>query len=399
MKKLIYLLCALPLLWACSNNEDEINEEKQNPQESRNDLPSTEVFVQGALLNYTTQTRSHGYGDKWPCVNAEEGWESARFSIRIDGQIPGYINQSSSKYWGGFSGPNLGKVFTSYPYGRYDDRGFDYYLVDKASGKNIGLFRYVFDPEGVQTVKAIKEFPSVKEFLTYVRDNSSNASEKNTLTAILENVDVDEDLKVIWYVVKEVGRQYGWHVNGVLTTKDTESVYDIPKIKEEIEKDVKQYNFEESHFDPNGVPDNVEVDIHLQEHKDWNEIKTSTHIRTDAGSVTINLPLDESYIVEQDDFAVRFYDYYYKEYAINHEITHDANGITIKINNIDSEFVQDLKRKYGDGLTVEVHSYCTQLEGIWEQLKNSTVVTGNPCTLKGQITNAYKPEERVLIGE
>lgn len=379
MKKIFYLCLSVVLLCVTSC------------QQVQNDIilndttvPSTQVFVQRIPIQYT-YTRANGYGDKWPHVESE--WEAARFSIRIDGRIPGYQNQSSTKYWGGFSGPNLGKVFTMYPYGRYNDRDFDYYKVDTKTGNNIGLFRYVFDPEGVHTLSAIKEIPDVKTFLTYVKDNTSNLPERAALTAILES---QEDLKVIWYVVKEVGMQYGWHVNGILTFKDVTSVDEIPDIKDAMQEDIKKYDFQETDFDPTKVEDGIEYDIHLQEHKDWNEIKTSVHIRTDVDSITINIPLKEEDIVEQDDFAIRVYEFYYKEYYISHEITHNENGITIVITNIKKSLINELKSRFGDGLTIEIHSYTNKLEGIFEDMKKSTVIANKDCNIKGQITSAYQ---------
>lgn len=343
----------------------------------------TELFVQGIPIEYT-YTRAGGYGSKWPHIENE--WEAARFSIRIDGRIPGYQNQSSTKYWGGFNGPNLGKVYSMYPYGRYDDRGFDYYQVDKATGNNVGLFRYIFDAEGIQTLTAIKEIPDVREFLTYVRDSNSNVSERTALTAILES---DQELKILWYVVKEVGSKNLWHVNGVLTFPDVNSVLDIPDIKDAIKEDIKKYNFEDSDFNPTKVEDCIEYDIHLQEHKDWNEIKTSIHIRTDINLLSINIPLKYQDIVEQDDFAIRVYEFYYKEYYVQHEILHNENGITINIINVDEDLINELKAKFGDGLTIEIHSYTNRLEGIFEDIKKSTVVVDKECTVKGQITSAY----------
>lgn len=388
MKKLtLFLFSALfsmlMILGSCEKDESIVNIINYKK------LPSTEVYIQGAYIGSEYITRRAGYGDRWPHVEAE--WESARFSIRIDGTIPGYTNQSSTEYWGGFEGPNLGKVYAIYPYGRYDDRGFDYYQVDKATGMNTGLFRYVFDPTGVNTLNAIMEIPDMKVVLEYWRDKNRSQKEVNDLNAILAEWD---NYNILWYVVKEVGSKNLWHVNGVLTDKD--NIFDTTE-GDDIQKDVDEYNFEPTITDPLSVPDNVEVDIHLQEHKDWNEIKTSIHIRTDAKDVIINIPIDYSNIVEQDDFAVRFYDYYYQEYEIEHEIIHDVNGITIKINNIDPDFINMLKRNFGDGLTVEVHSYAKQIEGIYEEIKQSTITTTNICDIKYSISSAYDPEDWILF--
>ena len=91
------------------------------------------------------------------------------------------------------------------------------------------------------------------------------------------------------------------------------------------------------------------------------------------------------------------FDFYYKEYNITHTVYHDANGITIEISNIPAQLIQNLKQNFGDGLTVEIHSYCTT-EDIWEQLSKSRVVKlGKPCTVIGQVTSALRPDERVSL--
>jgi hypothetical protein len=181
---------------------------------------------------------------------------------------------------------------------------------------------------------------------------------------------------VLWYVVKEVGMRYGWHVNGVIVD------HEVARPTVDITK----------------VPNNVEIDIHQQKHQDWCEIKTSIHIRTDVESIKINIPIKEDNILEQDDFAIRIFDYYYKEYIITHTVTHDANGITIEISNIPSSLIDLLKNKFGDGLTVVIHSYCKREDEVWNDLKNSAVISmGKPCTLQGQITSALQEGESIPI--
>lgn len=342
-------------------------------------LPETRVFVQGQLIS-TAATKASDLA--WPYVS-DEGWETARFSIRADGTLPGYINQSSSKYYGrpaGKDGKNRGKVLSAYPYGHYNDRDLDYYKKDKKTGENIGLFRYIYDPEGLNTKKVILEAPLVEDILADEVDdlqakiNNNQDVAKNT--AELEKVNALIDLgseylnsHVLWYVVKEVGMKNGWHVNGV----------------------IRDYEIGE----PDQIPDNVEVDIHQQEHADWNEIKTSVHVRTDASFVEINIPLAPEDIVEQDDFDIRVYKSYFKDVVygdVTVEITHNEKGITILVKDINAELIDEYKEDFGDGLTVEIHSYCTNddNDAIWEKVKKSCVVTtGKPCTVVGQITSAY----------
>ena len=141
----------------------------------------------------------------------------------------------------------------------------------------------------------------------------------------------------------------------------------------------------------------VEIDIHQQIHQDWNEIKTSIHVRADVESIKINIPLNQADVIEKDDFAIRAFDFNYKEYNVTHTVTHDANGITIEISNIPAELIQELKQNFHDGLTIEIHSYCTT-EDIWEQLSKSKVVKlGKPCTVKGQVSSALRPGEKVEL--
>lgn len=342
MKKLFLLL----LLFVVSCSNIEINQQLQG-------LPETEVFIQGNLIQKTK-------GYVWPYVS-DEGWETARFSIRKDNTIPGYTNMSSGQYYGrppGKDGHNRGRVLTSYPYGHYNDRDFDYYKRDKKTGNNVGMFRYVYDPKGLQTQNAIIEAPSVVDILS---DEPADARITELLALGKEYL----DSHILWYVVKEVGGKELWHVNGIIV--DTV----VGK--------------------PTKVPENVEIDIHQQKHIDWNEIKTSVHIRTDIESIKINIPLSFDDIVEQDDFQIRVFTSYYKEYQnVTVTITHNEKGITIEISNINPDIINSLKETYGDGITVEIFSYS---KSISDKIKDSHVITtGKPCTIVGQITSAYNDE-------
>ena len=377
MRKIFSTLFVLPLMVACSSDS---GDESTNTIDNSN-LPETEIYVQGQLLGANTaETRSYLGEYQWPYVNTVEGWETARFSIRADGYIPGYIDQSSVLYYGrsaGKDGRNRGEVYTLYPYGRYNDRDLDYYQKDKKTGNNIGMFRYVLDQAGLKTQFAIKKAPKVVDILQdEIDDNKKNLDKVYEWMALEAANPGYLDKHVLWYVVKEVGMRNGWHVNGVIVD------YEV-KNKSEITYD-DQLN-------------EVEIDIHQQTHQDWNEIKTSVHIRADVESVTINIPLNQADVIEKDDFAVRAFDFNYKEYNLTHTVTHDANGITIEISNIPAELIQELKQNFHDGLTIEIHSYCTT-EDIWEQLSKSKVVKlGKSCTVKGQVTSALRPDEKVTL--
>lgn len=384
MKKFLSLFAIAALMVSCDSESTDVN----NGTTENSNLPQTEIFVQGQLISANTaETRTGEY--KWPYVNEAEGWETARFSIRADGNIPGYIDQSSTLYFGrpaGKDGNNRGEVYTLYPYGHYNDRDLDYYQKDKKTGNNIGLFRYVLDQAGIQTQFAIKKAPLVVDILGDEKDDLEAAIAKNQNVA-KNQASLDQvnallalgsdylEKHILWYVVKEVGMKNGWHVNGVISENEVPNKSTI------------------AYIDPN----NVEVDIHQQTHKDWNEIKTSVHIRADVESVTINIPLNQADVIEKDDFAIRIFDFDYKEYSITHTVTHNENGITIEISNIPAQLIQELKQNFHDGLTVEIHSYCTT-EDIWEQLSKSRVVKlGKPCTVNGQVTSALRPDDKVEL--
>ena len=366
MKKFLSLFAIAALIVSCDSEVSDVN----NGSEESSNLPQTEIFVQGQLLSANTaETRSYLGEYQWPYVNTVEGWETARFSIRASSTL--YYGRSAGK-----DGRNRGEVYTLYPYGRYNDRDMDYYQKDKKTGNNIGMFRYVLDQEGMKTQLAIKKAPKVVDILQdEIDDNKKNLDKLNEWMALEAANPGYLDKHVLWYVVKEVGMKNGWHVNGVIVD------YEVPDYT----------------VNPDNVPNNVEIDIHQQTHQDWNEIKTSVHIRADVESVTINIPLKQEDVIEKDDFAIRIFDFDYNEYHIAHTVTHDANGITIEISNIPAQLIQDLKQKFGDGLTIEIHSYCTT-EDIWEQLSKSRVVKlGKPCTVNGQVTSALRPDEKVEL--
>lgn len=378
MKKLIFFILLSVALIGCTS-ENYGGSDKSN-------LPATRVFVQGHQIG-DLQTKA-GSGLKWPYVDPE-GWETARFSIRADGTVPDYMDHPSAQYYGrkpGKDGRNRGKVYTDFPYGHYNDRNFDYELKDKETGNNIGLFRYVFDSKGVQTQLAIKQAPKVSDILQDVVDDltaeiaagknvTSNTNKLNDVNALIALGDDYLESHVLWYVVKEVGMKNGWHVNGSIVADP------VPAPT------------------PHMVAPNVVVDIHQQQHADWAEIKTSVHIRTDAESVVLNIPLAYDDIVEKDGVNVRvFNETGFDGLSVTTE--HNDEGITITIAGIPADKIDELKALYNDGLTVEVHSFCANDDAsrIWEAVKKSCVVTtGKPCTVVGQITSAYYENESYLV--
>lgn len=179
--------------------------------------------------------------------------------------------------------------------------------------------------------------------------------------------------------------------------------------------------------DPEVPHPSVEVDIHHQEHKDWNEIKTSIHLR-DTVNVRVFIPVDKEYQAVPDDFDIRTgEDYTYleqetkelvkvtytiasKEFEVDVQVNHRADGIEMLIAGADcAEALRYARGIYDDGLTFEIHSYLyPNLEPafIWENiLKNIEIPetslnrwpSGGSCVTHtyGQIHSAYYEDQLI----
>lgn len=171
----------------------------------------------------------------------------------------------------------------------------------------------------------------------------------------------------------------------------------------------------------------VEFDIHQQEHKDWNEIKTSIHVR-DTAAVRVFLPIPIESQAVSDDFDIRTGDAY--KYVENFEakfefagqeftfpvaINHTATGIDILIDCTTAEAKEALKLARGvfdDGITFEIHSYVNPdvaTEQIWNWLKTvklpSTKTSQWPqdgdisTHVRGQVSSAYHMDEMIHFDE
>lgn len=160
----------------------------------------------------------------------------------------------------------------------------------------------------------------------------------------------------------------------------------------------------------------VEFDIHQQEHTDWNEIKTTVHLR-DSVNVRILVPIPCEYIAVPDDFDIRSgLDYTYiteketvkysvagQEFETEVVINHTIEGIEILIEGTQcKEALKVARAVYADGLTFEIHSYIYSVvddETIWSWLKTTECpqtsyikwpASGDCCTHTfGQVTSAY----------
>ena len=164
----------------------------------------------------------------------------------------------------------------------------------------------------------------------------------------------------------------------------------------------------------------VEFDIHQQEHKDWNEIKTTIHLR-DSVNVRVLIPIPYEYIAIPDDFDIRagldFNDVITEtevvEYTVAGQtfeveivINHKMEGIEILIEGTQCKDALKVARAvYDDGLTFEIHNYVYNIvdpKTIWNWLKTTEYpqtsfekwpTPGDCCThTYGQIYSAYYQE-------
>lgn len=171
----------------------------------------------------------------------------------------------------------------------------------------------------------------------------------------------------------------------------------------------------------------VEFDIHQQEHKDWNEIKTSIHVR-DTAAVHVFLPIPIESQAVSDDFDIRTGNVYQyvenieakfefagKEFSFPVEINHTATGIDILIDCTTADAKEALKLArgvFGDGITFEIHSYVNPdvaTEQIWNWLKTvklpSTKTSQWPqdgdisTHVRGQVSSAYHMDEMIHFDE
>lgn len=153
---------------------------------------------------------------------------------------------------------------------------------------------------------------------------------------------------------------------------------------------------------------NVEVNIHQQEHSTWDEIKTSIHVRDLVDEVKVEIPIGFDNVAESDDFAIRTYDYALEskvfingaEYALNDatnpiriSVEHQATKVVITISAISHDYVKALREAYGDGITVEVHTYPKNMTNadVWSAIKKSavTVVPSSYSNILKSTTSAF----------
>ena len=349
------------MMFAACSSDDAISDGQTKNQKS------TEVYAMGKMLDGINGTRAGGSAD-YAQSRATEGanYVNAYFFIRIDGRIPKTVGQYNPQdYWpynngSVFNTANCGLVDTNYPY-------WQLYSTNGATG----VREYLYDSTGEAVSKIIDKVPSFKSMMSVNKKDMADVAAIDTTK-----------LKIIWYVAKYT---YGkWHIDGVLTFDHVKDVEDIPG-----------GNYGEPSLDnkadetPVAGLKNVEVDIHQQQHTDWQEVKTSVHIRDLVDKVMVEIPLEYENIAEADDFAIRTYDLEIgekvfingTEYVLDSKnpvkvtIEHRADKAVFTITCTDAKYLNALRKEYGDGVTVEIHTYPKNLtkEEVWMKLKNSKV--------------------------
>ena len=362
------LLCALSalLLAACSSEEPGFKGDKE-------ETPSTEVYAMGKqLLGTSTATQSM----MAPAAAATANYTNAYYYIRIDGRIPkSHGSYNSNEYWpqttagrSVFAEANSGTVNLDYPYWCFSK---DYYTR-----------QYVYDTTGEAVAKVLGNVPTFQSMMTVNQKDTDDVAKIDT-----------KGLKIIWYVAKLVENK--WHVDGVLTYEDVKDVTEVPGISQD-----KDLSNKADEMRPELGKGNIEVDVHQQEHSNWQEIKTSVHLRDLVESVIIDMPIGESNIAEATGFAVRTYDLdlgaktYINgtEYALDSTkpvkvtIEHKADKVVYTVECKDARYLNALRKEYNDGATVEIHTFVKDLtkEAVWAKLKESKVYT-DPMTYEGLI--------------
>lgn len=366
MKKLFLFVMAALCLASCGESSSVTGgEDTPTPETPATTSRSTQVYVQGEDLTNAYKTRA-----------ASAQTETAHFFLRIDNRIPdkdGNLSYPSNLYWPkkpGTSGDvtviadgNKGTIDMNYPYWTIS-----------------GSTRYVYDSSGMAVQDALLDVPSWSDLMSANQDHDYG----------IDDIDFSK-YKIIWYVIKKENN--GWHVDGVLTLLSTKDVTEIPGIT--IGEDKKYTNSKKNEPEASLDNGNVEVNIHEQLHTDWDEIKTSIHIRDLVDEVRIEIPIEQENMVPSDDFAIRTYEYelgkvYIRgaEYdlgtanPIKVSVEHQATKIVITISAINHEYIKKLMETYGDGITVEIHSYPQNLskDVIFNKIQNSTVTVVSPAS-------------------
>lgn len=388
-------------LSACSNDQDDFNVIPDMGQKNETKTISSKVEYVDPLTRAAGTTRARKAPEAPTLV-------SASFFIRIDGNVPVQeLGNPAVNYFPRRGGNgNYYSVFCVMNEGK---------IIDGSHWKTAeGQWtKYLYDSKALATQNFISEAPSLEKL---VKSNQVE-DDKAALEELLEN----DNLHILWYLVAYDSYNFRWHVDGIVTTKDVTEISQT-SIGEQIAAQQQAEGREdqmgilpEIGDEPVQMAGEVEFDVHQQVHSDWNEIKTSIHLR-DTVDARILIPIPVEYQAETDDFAIRsgaMYEYINKtikienkEFTVKFSVQHTAEGIVITIGGSEcAEALKAARQAYGDGLTFEVHTYAkpeATPEQIWSWLKQ----TKRPDTYKGtwtegsiiththgQVTSAYYPDE------
>lgn len=391
MKKYFLPLFLSTLLFSCSSTSEDILNPDASAQENGNThrMKDSELYVYSGGdqigMSRAIYDKNEELGYSIPKMGKYDVW----FYIRIDGNIPGEpVNTNVSGQY--FPQTTTGSTLIS---------DLNHGTVNAFANWHESIVKkfpkYIFSTDGSAVQSLIIEEPTLEDLV------AANQNSKFDLSGYLAHKD---ELHFLWYTCKQQTTDHIWHIDGILTTKDKKDISET----EYGEKQIKDYEDAGIISDKGDVTRkaHVEIDVHQQEHKDWNEIKTSIHMR-DTTEVEVFLPID--YQEQADDFDIRIgEDYKYitelkntqvtiggKSYDVEVSITHEEAGIRIVVKP-NKEALIAARKEYEDGLTFEIHSYVTSgipVPTIWEKLKKTTYKVTPDTQVYGQITSAYYEDE------
>lgn len=305
-----------------------------------------------------------------------EGNYHVWYFIRIDGNIQDEFNpgMKSEDY---FPRTNTKKTML-------DSLNMGYIKSEYDWWSNMKFSKYVYDATGKLVNDVIVEQPTIADL---VKASKYKGDDELFAPYIADSA----NLHCLWYTCKKQDKDGCWHIDGILTKKEV--------------TDVKETSYGDEIAKNYGFGGEVEVDIHQQEHKDWDEIKTSIHLR-DTVDVEVFIPIEYDYQTVSDDFDIRIGDKYTyveeivnssiiingTEYILNTTILHKNNGIYIKVIP-NKEALKAARELSDDGITYEIHSYLKNINvhTVWNKLKMSTVTANTH--VYGQIHSAYNVDQ------
>lgn len=374
MKKIFLMMAMFSAMFvSCTNEElDDLNS-----SDDKNIKASELIVSSGEQVLATRAGGALGYDIP------DNGRYQVHYYIRIDGNLPG---EGDNHFSSGDYFPRKKDKKTLLCNANMG------YVTANVDWKSCASFsKYIYSKDGSAVQSIIVEEPTIKDLL------ECNQLTTDDMAGYIEHQD---ELHFIWYVCKKQDADHSWHIDGILTTKDKTTIDETDYGKEIVDN----YNEKNMISDEGDVTRkaHIEVDIHQQQHKDWNEIKTSIHMR-DTVDVEVFLPI--GYEEMADDFNIRAgKDYEYiteimntsiqiagKTYQLEASIKHETDGIRI-ILKPNAEALKAAREAYQDGITYEVHSYVTSNitnEAIWERLKKATCTVSPYTTIYGQITSAF----------